>query len=571
MNKELIYTFSFLCLLYFLSNTVEEFTIDLSQLPGDVDYSGITGVHCEYPSYYENYEVRGGWGNSAIDYQSDNFNLGQPSGITITGCATGYENNTEIGDPAISASPCDTSNTTFTMDGCSEKCTTPTGSKQVDTFSLYGPPHSIVGATIDPMSKGTVVTANIGIASGMACSDANFKVNVPTCFSTENGNIISTARGLSACTSARGYWYDPTDEDKSEYNADGEGNIIKYCDQEGGEILLFGCESGCNARTNIPNTESIFHTIADGTVEAVQTDPYVIHDGGSLDPAADQFNVSFTCGNDYSNHGELGAGSTSSAEVCNPLTGEEDDREYIVSGCFPTCPEGKECVSISNVYDNVVDADKIPADFEDMQSKISDLYGPALVDPDTGVAISAVADLATAVGNLEQSLHYVRTYRIPTSAEGVEQTGVEIQFQCDYNEDATAISSGCNLVGTGADITEFEDSSIRWVLAEERGTSCDAVCSDAGGTCTEGVWGDVTLGGDGMLSDIVEGGGTADMCTSMAAENSPISPYVGFHPGGALGAGQRGQDHAGLCRYNGVTFSGCDQADDIARRLCRCE
>ena len=120
-------------MLWFLSNKTEGFTIDLSHLTdltgGDVQYSGITGVHCEQPPDHLNYEVQGGWGNSTIDYQSDNFNLGQSDGIPITGCAIGYENNTDIGDPAISVTPCDTSSTTFTMAGCSEKCATPTGVK----------------------------------------------------------------------------------------------------------------------------------------------------------------------------------------------------------------------------------------------------------------------------------------------------------------------------------------------------------------------------------------------------------------------------------------------------------
>jgi hypothetical protein len=40
MNKDLIYTILFLCLLFFLSNTVEEFTIDIQKLPGSVHWSG---------------------------------------------------------------------------------------------------------------------------------------------------------------------------------------------------------------------------------------------------------------------------------------------------------------------------------------------------------------------------------------------------------------------------------------------------------------------------------------------------------------------------------------------------
>jgi hypothetical protein len=95
--------------------------------------------------------------------------------------------------------------------------------------------------------------------------------------------------------------------------------------------------------------------------------------------------------------------------------------------------------------------------FEDMRNKIGDLYGQALVNTD-GSPINDSSVLATAVENLENSLHYVRTYRIPTSTDGIEKTGIEIQFQCDYDENAGPDAAGCNLVGAGNDdIAEFEE------------------------------------------------------------------------------------------------------------------
>jgi hypothetical protein len=488
MNKDLIYTILFLCLLWFLSNKTEGFTIDLSHLTditggGDVQYSGLTGRHCDPPTDSEKYVIDGTWNNPLLNTRSDSFNLHQPNGPQITECTGNYEHLVREGD--FSATPCQSSGQSYSLTGCTPKCTPPTGELQGDALDLY----DIDGASIEYMSKGDGVNPNVqAVLGGGLCQNGNYKVQEATCFSKVNGHIMSQYTTGDACTGARGYWYDPTDDSKPEgqHGDRMEGNVLQYCNPtDGGEILLFGCEPGCTERAEIPSTESIFQRDAGGDAVAVANDPYLIQYGQVANPV--DFHLSFTCRDGFSNRGG------DQALTCNPLTDNEDDRNYVVSGCFPTCPEGKECVSISNVYDSV--SSNIPISFEDMQSKISDLYGPALVDPATGLAIPSPRNQATAVRNLEQSLHYVRTYRIPTSVNGDEQTGVEIQFQCDYNEDATAVSSGCNLVGTGiGDITEFEETSESAWYAGDQGENCSEVCTTHSTaerllSCQDGNWG----------------------------------------------------------------------------------
>jgi hypothetical protein len=466
MDKNFVYFFLLLFLLYCLSNKTEGFIIDLTSLRADsgfgagntlldFSYTGSVGHHCAIPPESVGYMLKDNqrWEDLPPEMlESGTFNLTSQ----LLGCnrTNGYENT---GTAPVQAEVCGQGGGDFTLSGCSEMCH-PITNFSLSPNNLYQGPDdagalSPLGEEVDePMSKiaeGGTGGPNIrDLQADQPCSPGAILAREGVCYSVVDGQILSYSE--RDCVANQGYWYDP-----DSHTLQGSQKAVAYCGSNSSNTLLFGCIPRCNERVWPPQNDeesiALRHSGTTGWEFNVNSDPYVIHDGagpGAYDLNPTDFHVRFECRGEYS---KLTSGV---AAACDYAGNDDGGHVYRVNGCFPTCPVNKECVSISNIYENVVgggDNPEIPSGgtaaemFSSMKDLVGERYSDSLRDEDGGQVDPSVNDAA--VDNLKNSLHYVRKYKYDA-----DHTGVEIQFQCEYDEDASSESSTCNLLGSDATI-----------------------------------------------------------------------------------------------------------------------
>jgi len=409
---------------------ITKFAADQMSGQGDGDsnsfsYSGATGYICSEPASHPHYSYNA----VSSDLSSDNFEIAD----LVCSVGNSVTTNDDGGTGPIAKS-CTASNTDFTLSGCQPKCAFPTPEAQ-ETLNLY---QGDVG-NIPAITRGD--SPGIVWPSGVSCSDGNFP-RQPGCYQTSTGEIYPGATNQESCPEGH-YWLE----------GDQQGNTVAaYCsaDPNDLEMKLFGCEPGCVLRQGIPPSESM-HGGPQGWRFQASHDPYISIQY-NLDPL--NFHVKVQCGDGFSDHTSDAANHT--ADACNPSAATEEDRQYVVSGCFPTCPEGQECISLSNTY-NVADDDArpgnaklIPTDYEHYKNDILPrLYGDSLVGSD-GASLQG-SDLGAAIAELKASLNYFRKYKVSET-----EIGIEAQIRCVGGSEGVNV---CNLINVGEG-DAFQESSI---------------------------------------------------------------------------------------------------------------
>jgi len=526
-------------------------------------YSGPTGYICSEPNDHPHYTYTA----TSSDLSSDQFE------IADLGCSPGNSETTnDDGETGPLAKSCTSSNTAFSLSGCQPKCATPTLGVQ-ETLNLYDGLDSI-----QPITRGN---DPIEWLPGVSCSAGNFPVQ-GGCYQTSSGQIYTGATNAQECPPSH-YWLE----------GGGDNPVAAYCsdDPNNLEMKLFGCEPGCIMRNGIPSSESMY---LNNESIAASDDPYIAPaQDYNLDPRS--LNIPVLCGGGFSDH--TSDPSNHTADPCNPEAVTEEDRQYVVSGCFPTCPEGKECISLSNIY-NVNDDNErlvklIPTDYNNYKDVIlPGLYGDSLVDsagvtlPDLtieeGTSLTAENCLQShpalrppgcerilAEQELKDSLYYFRKYKVSET-----EIGIEAQLRCQSGSEGENV---CNLINVGGvdafieGVDPFDEQPIPvWRLGNIQ-EACISVCNGYGG-CTSGDWG---VSDEGTFRDALTAAdlipntecayldtGAARFTAIPAGQGDPGSnPQINIH-----------ESMANTCYYPVAGQQGnCDvRVNSVTKQLCKC-
>ena len=280
----------------------------------------------------------------------------------IQGCndASGWERS----DDTLGANACDSHDTPYSITGCRRMCSK-SPSSQRSTLGLgeqYSTDKIYSASPSRPyISNSDDYTPLETVTCGENASPAQNK-----CFYPPNNGNSDNLPAYSNTTDGGG-----CDGDGIHMNNDGIKGVCIDMGNDKYEYSFMGCVNNCESRDNYlfseDDTDPYKETIYINGVRVIDNgkDIFTIPKLSNLGP--DTFNVGFVEGTGVACARSLHFGTkrTDFGEApnflgqipspCNPETTDKGTfyatNKYKVSGCFPTCPEGKKCININLNYD----------------------------------------------------------------------------------------------------------------------------------------------------------------------------------------------------------------------------